>query len=137
MANKYYFFLQILCYRVIITVSDNLYGENFMNILEAIGTNIQILGHNVDIEFITAFVSDANLQGLADGEANKIYIKTRAEDRDIPDSIQVSHLIHEVLEQINLKSDGWFFGGEGDEKESKISMLAEIITQIIYAKFTK
>ena len=108
-----------------------------MNILEAIGTNIQILGHNVDIEFITAFVSDANLQGLADGEANKIYIKTRAEDRDIPDSIQVSHLIHEVLEQINLKSDGWFFGGEGDEKESKISMLAEIITQIIYAKFTK
>ena len=107
-----------------------------MNILEAIGTSIKIFGHDVDIEYITRFVADDAISGLADGEANKIYIKTRAEDRDIPESIQVSHIFHEILEQINMKSDNWFFGGEGEEKESKISMLAEILTQIIYSKFS-
>ena len=106
-----------------------------MSILERIGTTLKLLGHEITLEYITGFTTDDNLQALSDGEANKIYVKTKTIVGDIPESVQVAHIIHEILESINMKMDGYFFGEEGDQKEQRISILAEIITQLLYDNF--
>jgi len=122
------------CKWCIITIEINFYGEN-MSILERIGTTLKLLGHEITLEYITGFTTDDNLQALSDGEANKIYVKTKTVVGDIPESVQVSHIIHEILESINMKIDGYFFGEEGDQKEQRISILAEVITQLLYDNF--